>query len=428
MNNDIEKSEKIQTKNIMTDNLYKNDNSLFIPNINNSKGEKSQKRKQSNKLDLDKEIFQIIQQNSTFNGANDKNFLNKNKINESLNNLNKINAKTNENEINDSKNNNVKVKLSEINEISDKNYKADKFELMPSNNFKEKDKNVYTLLNSYYKDVNIDFNNANAKIKRNGKNFLHKDIFQESSNFNNVPNNLNISNNYNPYFYKSQYINNNNNFDVADYQASPNIFPANAFIINNHYNNYYLDNYIFNNYNFNKTKIKHNKRNKDNIDPSFFMINLDNIIKGIDKRTTIMIRHIPNKYSYQNLLEEINIVCKDKYDCFYLPLDSENNCNLGYAFINFIHPLHIVLFYHTFKSRKWLHFNSYKECDLSFAKYQGKYELTSNIEKNMGKSGDKRRLPIIFEVKNPPKIDLFKQYYEMIKKFSPELLNDINWI
>ena len=423
MNNDIEKSEKIQKKNIMTDNLYKNDNSLFNPNTNSSEGEQSQKRKQSNKLELDKEIFQIIQQNSTYNGLNDKNFLNKNKINESLNNLNKPDVKTNENEINDSKINNAKIKLSEINEISNKNYKADIFKSMPNNNSKKNDKNVYTLLNSYYKDVNLDFNNP--KIKRNGKNFLHKDIFQEPSNLKNSQNILNIPSNYNPYYYKSQYIKNNNYLDADDYQASPYIFPANSFIINNHYNNYYLNNYIFNTYNFNKIKSKHNKRNKDNIDPSFFMINLDNIIKGIDKRTTIMIRHIPNKYSYQNLLEEINIVCKDKYDCFYLPLDSENNCNLGYAFIN---PLHIIFFYNTFKSRKWLHYNSYKECDLSFAKYQGKYELTSNIEKNMGKSGDKRRLPIIFEVKNPPKIDLFKQYYEMIKKFSPELLNDINWI
>ena len=426
MNNDIEKSEKIQKKNIMTDNLYKNDNSLFNPNTNSSEGEQSQKRKQSNKLELNKEIFQIIQQNSTYNGINDKNFLNKNKINESLNNLNKSDVKTNENEINDSKINNVKIKLSEINEISNKNYKADIFKSMPNNNSKKNDKNVYTLLNSYYKDVNLDFNNP--KIKRNGKNFLHKDIFQEPSNLKNSQNILNIPSNYNPYYYKSQYIKNYNYLDADDYQASPYIFPANSFIINNHYNNYYLNNYIFNTYNFNKIKSKHNKRNKDNIDPSFYMINLDNIIKGIDKRTTIMIRHIPNKYSYQNLLEEINIVCKDKYDCFYLPLDSENNCNLGYAFINFINPLHIIFFYNTFKSRKWLHYNSYKECDLSFAKYQGKYELTSNIEKNMGKSGDKRRLPIIFEVKNPPKIDLFKQYYEMIKKFSPELLNDINWI
>ena len=140
-----------------------------------------------------------------------------------------------------------------------------------------------------------------------------------------------------------------------------------------------------------------------------------------------MIRHIPNKYSCKNVLDEINVVCKDKYDFFYLPLDSENNCNLGYSFINFIHPLHIVYFYNIFKSRKWFYYNSYKECDLTYGKYQGKYELTINIEKNLGKD-DKRQKPIILEVKEPPKIDLFKKYYEIIKRYQPGLLNEINWI
>ena len=121
-------------------------------------------------------------------------------------------------------------------------------------------------------------------------------------------------------------------------------------------------------------------------------------------------------------------MCKDKYDFLYLPIDSENNCNLGYAFINFINPLHIVNFYLTFKSRKWLCFNSFKECDFSFAKYQGKAELTSNFAKNMNKSDDKRRIPMVFLIKNEPKIELPKKYYEMIREHNSKYLNNINWI
>ena len=121
-------------------------------------------------------------------------------------------------------------------------------------------------------------------------------------------------------------------------------------------------------------------------------------------------------------------MCKDKYDFLYLPIDSENNCNLGYAFINFINPLHIVNFYLTFKSRKWLCFNSFKECDFSFAKYQGKAELTSNFAKNMNKSDDERRIPMVFLIKNEPKIELPKKYYEMIKEYNSKYLNAINWI
>ena len=98
-----------------------------------------------------------------------------------------------------------------------------------------------------------------------------------------------------------------------------------------------------------------------------------------------MIRHIPNKYTSQTLLEELNTICKNKYDFFYLPIDNDNDCNLGYAFINFINPLHIVHFYHIFKARKWRLYKSNKECDLTFAKFQGKSELTANLDKNMNK-------------------------------------------
>ena len=43
-------------------------------------------------------------------------------------------------------------------------------------------------------------------------------------------------------------------------------------------------------------------------------------------------------------------------------------------------------------------------------------ELTSNFEKHMNKSNDKRRVPLLFDIKQPPKIDLPKKYLEMIVK------------
>ena len=422
INNDFEKR-TIQKKENITDDMLLNNKSLFNPNINLLKGEKAQKEKQSNKLELNKEIFQIIQQKGSYNDTYNNNSFKKDKLNESLNSLNKKNISINDNIINDSNNNDKKKELDEINEITKRNNKADKNDFNHINNSEKNNKNIYTLLNNYYKDINLDF--KNDKINSKGKNFLNKNIFQEFSNHNSI-NDSNISKTYNPYYFNNRNITNNKIYS-NNYQTLFNIFPEQRFIINNQNNNYFLNKYNYCNYNFYKYKNKHNKIN-NNIEPSFFVINLDNILKGIDKRTTIMIRHIPNRYSYQNLLEEINMTCKDKYDFLYLPLDSENNCNLGYAFINFINPLHIIYFYNIFKSRKWLHYNSYKECDLSFAKYQGKNELTSNIERNIGKNGDKRRLPMIFEIKNPPKISLFKQYYEMIQKYRPELLNDINWI
>ena len=73
-----------------------------------------------------------------------------------------------------------------------------------------------------------------------------------------------------------------------------------------------------------------------------------------------MIRHIPNKYTLKALYDEISREFRNKFDLLYLPVDTNNNCNLGFAFINFIDPMHIVYFYDTFRGKKWQKFNSEK--------------------------------------------------------------------
>lgn len=50
-------------------------------------------------------------------------------------------------------------------------------------------------------------------------------------------------------------------------------------------------------------------------------IDIYRILSGEEKRTTIMIRNIPNKFKQKNLLEMINLKHPGKYDYFYLPMD-----------------------------------------------------------------------------------------------------------
>lgn len=52
-----------------------------------------------------------------------------------------------------------------------------------------------------------------------------------------------------------------------------------------------------------------------------FQIELDTIKNGLEKRTTIMIRNIPNRYNQEALLKVIDVKFKGMYDFVYLPMD-----------------------------------------------------------------------------------------------------------
>ena len=92
------------------------------------------------------------------------------------------------------------------------------------------------------------------------------------------------------------------------------------------------------------------KTNK-NLDTPRNKIYLENIIRQKDKRTTIMIRHIPNRYNLTLLINEINVKFSEKFDLLYLPLDISNNSNLGFGFINFTNSIHILYFFSEFNNK-----------------------------------------------------------------------------
>ncbi len=96
--------------------------------------------------------------------------------------------------------------------------------------------------------------------------------------------------------------------------------------------------------------------------------------------TTLMIRNIPNKYTKEQMLATINRKFKDKFDFFYLPIDFFNECNVGYAFINFIDLRDIESFYRSFNNQKWARFNSEKICKINYARIQGKVECERHFK------------------------------------------------
>ena len=125
--------------------------------------------------------------------------------------------------------------------------------------------------------------------------------------------------------------------------------------------------------------------NKINLKGERQILNLDDIVTGRDTRTTIMIRNIPIKYTDEILIEDL-YEFNGKYDCLYMPYDYEKNGNKGYAFINFVNPLHILYFYEKFNGKKWMHFESSKICELNCAHFQGINEIQKHAKNYKGQN------------------------------------------
>lgn len=108
-------------------------------------------------------------------------------------------------------------------------------------------------------------------------------------------------------------------------------------------------------------------------------VNLDRIRAGLDVRTTIMLRNIPNKVTHSMLKLILDQTSLGQYDFLYLRIDFANNCNVGYAFINFADPIHIVAFATARAGQRWNAFNSDKVAEISYATIQGKDCLVSKF-------------------------------------------------
>ncbi|KAI6247737.1 Meiosis protein mei2 [Erysiphe necator] len=102
------------------------------------------------------------------------------------------------------------------------------------------------------------------------------------------------------------------------------------------------------------------------------MVDINRIREGVDVRTTIMLRNIPNKIDQSTLKSILDETSHGKYDFAYLRIDFSNDCNVGYAFVNFIDPLHIIEFINARANQKWYRFRSQKIAEVSYATIQGR--------------------------------------------------------
>ncbi|KAG9246370.1 RNA recognition motif 2-domain-containing protein [Calycina marina] len=120
----------------------------------------------------------------------------------------------------------------------------------------------------------------------------------------------------------------------------------------------------------NAVKVPGRPRNNNTAASNHNYVDVDKILDGMDVRTTVMLRNIPNKLSQAQLKEIVDDSSACKYDFMYLRIDFSNDCNVGYAFINFTDPLDIIDFVRTRSGQKW--YKSDKVAEVSYATIQGK--------------------------------------------------------
>lgn len=132
-----------------------------------------------------------------------------------------------------------------------------------------------------------------------------------------------------------------------------------------------------------------------------FEIDLWKIENDLEKRTTCMIRNIPNKYTQQMVLDLVNESHRGCFDFLYLRMDFRNRCNVGYAFINFTKPAHILTFATRVNGKRWARFNSDKICHLTFARIQGTCALIDKFRNSKVMFEAPAYRPKLFETQGP---------------------------
>jgi len=134
--------------------------------------------------------------------------------------------------------------------------------------------------------------------------------------------------------------------------------------------------------------------------------------------TTMMLRNIPNKYTQNTLLQEIDdLGFSGTYDFFYLPMDVHNRSNVGYAFINFLSPPDAERFRRIFSDHRFQRFQSRKISSVCTAHVQG---LDANLRhfenRAVTHSRNDQYRPIV--LKGNVRVD-FEEAVAMAKGWSP---------
>lgn len=111
------------------------------------------------------------------------------------------------------------------------------------------------------------------------------------------------------------------------------------------------------------------------------LIDINQIEQNLDQRTTVMVKNIPNRFGFQQLIRILEPKFHLKYDIICMPNDKNTNKNYGFSFINFTEAKCVKNFYELMNGQGWEKTNSPKICEVLYSKIQGKNNLIHHYRK-----------------------------------------------
>jgi hypothetical protein len=337
--NDITEDEKLLPNNLIEDNDNNED--------------KNKNFDENEILNINEEMKNlIIDENNNINLES--------KYIDNLNNLNNINIINNDND-------NINLFNNSINNEQNKNINKINFKNNPNNNI-----------------LNNNFPNINNNINNNMNNNI---LFNYNPNINNINNNQIHSYLYNYQEKKgSDAIKSNTS---SGFPSSASTEPSSmgrnssAFSIVSNSSGAFFGpvgdpNKNYELFNFSNKNSIYEPPSRPSEKKFDLNIDIKRILYLDDRRTTLMIKNIPNKFKRDLLIKIIDQNFKGAYDLYILPTDANGYKNFGYSFINFTCSYYIPYFYFLFHNKKWSSTNSKKVCEITYSKIQGRNSLLSH--------------------------------------------------
>jgi len=132
-----------------------------------------------------------------------------------------------------------------------------------------------------------------------------------------------------------------------------------------------------------------------------FDIHPDAILRGADKRTTVMVRHLQGACARKDFLSFLDRCgLGNRYSFFYMPCKEHRNVPAGFAFVNFAAPQDVHTLFSAVASGLWREVcgnSPTKSPAVSYARFQGHEDLVQHFS-----------LSVVLQEQDPEKRPIFR--------------------